>query len=146
MADPKEYCESWRRSLFHAGFGGLLVGAAAAFAFQGLSILLAALGAVFVLGGAWGLLRKALGRVDRLVLSDASLEYVNPARPAENRSVPLSEVQEVAIDTATVSKVRELRISVKLKDGRTWCFGERFMEARLLQEFLRDANERLSRL
>jgi hypothetical protein len=146
MADAKEYGESWRRSLLHAAFGAGLLGAGLALGLQGLSILLAVLGALFLLASLWGLARKALGRTDRLLLSDESLAYVNPARPAEDRSVALREIQEVTVDTGSVGKVKELRVLVKLKDGRTWCFGERFMEARLLREFLQDANERLSRL
>jgi hypothetical protein len=146
MAEPAAYCESGRRNAIHAAVGAGVVASGFALGAQGVGLFVIGLGALFLLGGSWGLLRRALGRVDRLVLSDDALTYVNPVRPSEDRKVPLSEVVEVKIDTGMVGRVKELQVSVKLKDGRTWCFGERFMDARLLRRFVEDALERIRRL
>jgi len=146
MAEPTSYGESRRRDAIHAALGAGLAAAGFALGAQGIAIFLIGAGALFLLGGSWGLLRKALGRADRLVLSDDALSYVNPVRPGEDRRVLLSEIEDVKIDTGKVGRVKELQVSVKLKDGRTWCFGERFMDAGLLQQFVADALERIRRL
>ena len=146
MGEPKEYHESWRRGAIHALIGALVIGCGAALGFKGLGIFLGAIGALLLAAAAWSSARKALGRVDRLVLTDDSLAYVNPVRPAEDRKVQLAEIQEVTIGPGMVGKVKELQVTVKFKDGRKWNFGERFMEERLLREFYSDANERLSKV
>ncbi|MHC5078291.1 MAG: hypothetical protein ACYTHN_04695 [Planctomycetota bacterium] len=114
--------------------------------FKGLSIAIGVFGGLFLLGGGWGLLRIGLGRSDHLLLSDESLDYVHPVHPDRNRTVPLQQVSDVSIGVGEVGRVKEMKVSVAMKDGTTWTFGERFMDSRLLKVFMEDLQDRLRRL
>jgi hypothetical protein len=146
VPEVTRYQESLRRPLTHAAMGATLLLMGCALGLKGLSIVIAVFGGFFLLGGAWGLLSKALGRSDHLVLTDTDLSYVNPVHSDRSRNTPLSDVSQVSLDTGKVGRVKEMQITVTLRDGSKWTFGERFMDARLLREFLEDAQERIRTL
>ncbi|MHC4598582.1 MAG: hypothetical protein ACYS47_06220 [Planctomycetota bacterium] len=143
MPEPTRYQESLRRPLMHTALGAILLVVGLALGLRGLAVVIALFGAFFFLGGSWGVLRIALGRSDHLVLTDDALTYVDPVHPDQGRNVPLANVAQVALDTGKVGRVKEMQITVTMRDGSKWTFGERFMDSRLLREFLEDAQERI---
>ncbi|GEM_PF-2749861 len=146
MPEPERYQETMRRPLLHGALGAVLFLTALLVGFRGLVIAIGVLGGLLLLGSLWGFLRNVLGRADHIVLSDEAVDYVHPLKPERNRNVPLEQVQDVALDVGKIGRVKEQRIILTLKDGSTWTFGERFMEARRLEAFLQDIRERMSRL
>ena len=138
-----EYTESRRRPMTHSALGAALLLAGALFGFKGLSIVLAGLGGLFLLGGLWALSSRALGRNDRLRITHTALVYLNPARPETGRSVEFGDIASVSIGDAKVGRVKEIQVTVALKNGTKWTFGERFMDAALLQKFTEHLQEKI---
>jgi len=145
LTNEKRYQETPRRFLTHAGLGAGLAAVGFFTGPVGLFWVLPFLGGLLVLSGGWGLARLLLGRSDYLILSDEDLSYVHPVRPQQSKKVALAEVSQVSMDTDKVRKVKELKVTVIMRDGTKWTFGERFMDSSLLSDFVQDLQERMSR-
>ena len=68
---------------------------------------------------------------------------VNPAHPEMNKSVEFGKIAVVSIADAKVGRIKEIQVTVEMKDATKWSFGERFMDAALLQEFTEHLQEKI---
>ena len=147
MTDPtgsvREYTESRRRPLIHSGIGAAILCVGVLLGLKGLAVVIAVVGGFFLIGGLWGFANRALGRNDRLRITPTALEYVNPAHPEMNKSVEFGKIAVVSIADAKVGRIKEIQVTVEMKDATKWSFGERFMDAALLQEFTEHLQEKI---
>jgi hypothetical protein len=146
VTNETRYQENPRRFCFHLGLGAAVAAVGFLTGPRGLFWAFPVVGGLLVFGGGWGLSNYILGRSDYLVLSDEELSYVHPVHADRNKSVPLEDVAQVSLGSESVRKVKEVRVTVAMKGGGQWTFGERFMSTRQLTAFVQDLQGRLSRL